>query len=425
MSELWDITSTNANTTNRTAQGDTGSEYSGNRFQYPITDDNYSAYGIFRITVLSASLVISGFGNGFVLWTSSKNVFNRQYARVHVLLVSLSLSDLLQAPCQMMPQLVTGITKTWILGDSICKIHALTRSMLANVSVSTLSIITLERFLNVESIDGNVHLTIYSCAVVSVWILQAVLAAPLAVWNVVATYGPLTKCHIPFSVLQDTLDYTVAVRVVAFFLPLGVLWLGNLGVIYKLRRMDRKIMPLTAGVVMNTVRKRRSRKVTVTCLMLAIVFTITLTPFQAALLTVQTATNKMAMSALDMLSYLWLLSVVNCCVNPIIYGFFLKNLKQRMLQTCLCLRHAESASQDSGPPKGITKLFSRSSGPTRNAQVVLAGSTTCASRSEQAPRHSPGQERHSAPVGGHLAMPSVTTEHASRRQLSDPSACKG
>ena len=98
------------------------------------------------------------------------------------------------------------------------------------------------RFLNVESIDGNAHLTLYACAVVCVWVLQAALAAPLSVWNIVVTYGPLRKCHIPFSTLPETLDYTVAVRVVAFFCPLGILWIGNLGVIYKLRRMDRRVI---------------------------------------------------------------------------------------------------------------------------------------------------------------------------------------
>ncbi|RUS90879.1 hypothetical protein EGW08_001386 [Elysia chlorotica] len=237
---LYNDTSNHTNTTNGTAQEDVGSETGGNRFQYPVLDSSYSAYDRFFIAFLSASLVVSGVGNGCVLWTSSKNVLRRQYARLHVLLVSLSLSDLLQGPCQVMPQLVEGIMRTWVLGDSICRIHALTRSMLANISVSTLSIISLERFLNIDSIDGNVHLATYSCAIVCVWVLQAVLAAPLAVWNVLATYGPLQRCRIPFSVLQDAQDYTVIVRVLAFFLPLGVLWVGNLGVIYKLRRTDRK-----------------------------------------------------------------------------------------------------------------------------------------------------------------------------------------
>ncbi|GFS09534.1 opsin Gq1, partial [Elysia marginata] len=147
-------------------------------------------------------------------------------------------------------------------------------------------------FLNVESIDGNAHLAVYASAIACVWVLQAALAVPLAVWNVVATYGPLTRCHIPFSKLPETLDYTVAVRVVAFFLPLGILWIGNMGVIYKLRRMDRKIMPFASGVTANPVRKRRNRKVTLTCVMLAIVFTVNLTPFQVALLVVQTATDR-------------------------------------------------------------------------------------------------------------------------------------
>ncbi|GFR62209.1 long-wavelength rhodopsin [Elysia marginata] len=146
MSELWENTTTDANRTNRTGEEDNGSRFGGNRFRFPVPDDGYYAvFDIFQMTVLTTTLVLSSIGNGFVVWTSSKNVIQRQYARLHVLLVSLALSDLLQGPCQIMPQLVRTILKTWSLGDSICRIHALTRSMLANVSVSTLAIITLER----------------------------------------------------------------------------------------------------------------------------------------------------------------------------------------------------------------------------------------------------------------------------------------
>ena len=100
MSELWDNATTNTTTANQSTEGDRGSGF-GKRFHYhPVIDDGYSSFNIFEIAFLSAILVISSVGNGYVLYASSMNVIKRKYARLHMLVVSLALSDFLQGPCQ-------------------------------------------------------------------------------------------------------------------------------------------------------------------------------------------------------------------------------------------------------------------------------------------------------------------------------------
>ncbi|KAH9525578.1 hypothetical protein Btru_001751 [Bulinus truncatus] len=60
---------------------------------------------------------------------------------LHVLILSLSLADILQGLFQTLPYLLQVIIGEWSCGELMCKIHAVARAMLANVSISTLAII--------------------------------------------------------------------------------------------------------------------------------------------------------------------------------------------------------------------------------------------------------------------------------------------
>ncbi|GFO09705.1 somatostatin receptor type 2 [Plakobranchus ocellatus] len=277
------------------------------------------------------------------------------------------------------------------------------------------------RFLNVESIDGNANLKTYICAVVVVWISQAALASPMAVWNTVVSYGSSRKCQIPFSDLPQTLDYTLAMRVIAFFCPLCIMWICNLGVIYKLRRMDRKILPLAGGVSGHAMRKRRSRKVTLTCLMLAGVFTVNLTPFQILLLITQTGTPTQVRSAINAMQYVWLLTVLNCCLNPFIYGFVFQNLKRRIAQNCFCLKQREATSQRFGPPKSNTNFNTENSGGQNFLQAISTLSTNAAT-SDSGANEQWQQQQQQQEQQQHLQVPSVqkgdSTDTAYRKRNS-------
>uniref|UniRef100_A0A2C9L000 G-protein coupled receptors family 1 profile domain-containing protein n=1 Tax=Biomphalaria glabrata TaxID=6526 RepID=A0A2C9L000_BIOGL len=156
--------------------------------------------------------------------------------------------------------------------------------MLANITISTLAIIAVIRFVNIEVFDRVRNLKGYIIALIVVWLLQCGVSVPNGIWNTVL--ATTKTCSIPFENLNRTKEYTLIVRVLCFFVPLVVMWLSNVGVVIKMRASSLKVQPFSAHINYAMQRHRRHRRVTLTCLFLALVFTINLTPFEASLIVI-------------------------------------------------------------------------------------------------------------------------------------------
>nr|KAI8742520.1 somatostatin receptor type 5-like [Biomphalaria glabrata] len=202
--------------------------------------------------------------------------------------------------------------------------------MLANITISTLAIIAVIRFVNIEVFDRVRNLKGYIIALIVVWLLQCGVSVPNGIWNTVL--ATTKTCSIPFENLNRTKEYTLIVRVLCFFVPLVVMWLSNVGVVIKMRASSLKVQPFSAHINYAMQRHRRHRRVTLTCLFLALVFTINLTPFEASLIVIHVDSGLTKQLSLNVLEYLWLLTVLNTCVNPFIYGFCFKDLRQRLVR---------------------------------------------------------------------------------------------
>ncbi|KAH9525577.1 hypothetical protein Btru_001746 [Bulinus truncatus] len=287
-------------------------------------------FQIFESVFLITCLIVSTMGNGYVIWLSKQRLKQKNAVCLHVLILSLSLADILQGLFQTLPYLLQVIIGEWSCGELMCKIHAVARAMLANVSISTLAIIAFNRCINIETLDGIRNMKGYVVAIAMVWMLQAGVAAPFGVWNTVLATSK--TCNIPLDNLMKTKEYTLITRVVCYFLPLVAMWLCNIGVILKLKASTNRIQPFSAHVSCDVNRQRRHHRVTVTSLLLATIFTINLTPFESALIVLQMDTSVNKKMALNILEYLWLLTVLNSCVNPFIYGLCFKDFRQRLSQ---------------------------------------------------------------------------------------------
>ncbi|CAL1528920.1 unnamed protein product [Lymnaea stagnalis] len=288
-----------------------------------------SNFQIFEAVFLSCCLLVSTLGNGCVIWVSKHRLKRQKSASLHVLVLSLALADILQGLCQIAPMLAKIVAGEWICGEVVCKVHAVTRSMLVNISISTLAIIAMERFAYIEAFDRASSVKGYVVVMVMIWLVQCGVAAPVGVWNTV--YSSPRTCNIPFDQLTRSKEYTLVIRVACYFVPLVIMWLCNVGVVYKLRASSKRVQPFTAGLANDAMRRRRSRRVTIICLMLAVIFTVNLTPFQAALIVLQESSVIDKVQFIKTMEYLWLLTVLNSCINPFVYGIFLKEFRQRLL----------------------------------------------------------------------------------------------
>jgi len=76
--------------------------------------------------------------------------------------------------------------------------------------------------------------------VIGIWIYNALFNSPLIVWSNVhrASWGDLS-CY---SVSDPA--YSLAARIVNFYVPLAITWTSNVGIIYRLRKSVNKASPV-------------------------------------------------------------------------------------------------------------------------------------------------------------------------------------
>nr|KAG5692623.1 hypothetical protein BaRGS_003513 [Batillaria attramentaria] len=254
-------------------------------------------------------MVISLVGNVIVCAIMSPKIWRGNSIPLNVLVLSLAVSDVLKIGLEILPQAISYVNlQQWTMGEFACKANAVFRSVFSNVSISTIALISFERraiieiiaeerlplisteirFRSMDKPDGAAFSTrSLSVALLLVWVWNTAAASPQAIWfTTVATRAGI-QCTIPFTASPVTALYTVLTRVVNFFIPLVISWVCYLGVINKMRISRTKVDHAGTSVQQNNARARVLRRVTITCFLLMTLFTITLAPFQLALVVLQ------------------------------------------------------------------------------------------------------------------------------------------
>ena len=264
-------------------------------------------------------IVIGGIGNSLVLYVVAKNKYMR--SPKNLLIANLALADItfivICAPF--------AIPLHWPFGNIFCKIWKTTNYCTAIVSVYTLALISIERFLAiiypVKSISWRTNLNIW-IAITTTWIIVLIFCAPIPFsYSAIRRADNHSYCRFSYDEKNSILPkyweqyFRVLFFLAGFMLPMLVM-VGLYSIMsYKLWKQDH-----VSGKSFVNIKK--NRQIVKLFIVVVTAFGVCWIPIHICNLLqvwgISTSTTPFLV-AFKLTSHA--MAVSNSWINPIIYGF--------------------------------------------------------------------------------------------------------
>ena len=255
---------------------------------------------IFVLIVVGNSLTIHVVRNNRNL-TSIKNYYYGYY------IVNLSISDLLVGlvclPTTVLYYIFPG---RWKFGLFLCKLFPTLQIIVVSASISTLTVITFERFSAiVHPLQPRSTLRKLKIRIIAIWIFSTMIASP---------------SFLAYEINSDQMCeergisqwYTIMLFLVNYAVPLAFIFLTYLRMLYELRKQA------PTGSKRELTTHKRFIKLTI---ILVLSFALCYLPGNIIFFVFEYTVVQMDPQTLTtMLQYFHILVWVNSCLNPFIYG---------------------------------------------------------------------------------------------------------
>ncbi|XP_019958372.2 somatostatin receptor type 5-like [Paralichthys olivaceus] len=218
----------------------------------------------------------------------------------------------------------------WPFGDFFCKVYMTADAMSQFSSTICLTVMSIDRYLAVVyPIRSSKWRKPQVAKVlnVMVWVVSFLIGLPVTIYSGVQT--ELNTCNITWPEPNDlwSIVFILYTSILGFFGPLFVISLCYLIIVIKVR---------SAGVRAGLTKRRRSeRKVTRMVVIIVLVFVLCWLPFFTANIVNLVYIIPESNATATVYFSLVILTYVNSCANPILYGFLSDNFKQSF-QKVLC-----------------------------------------------------------------------------------------
>lgn len=224
----------------------------------------------------------------------------------------------------------------WPYGDFFCKVCMTADAMSQFASTFCLTVMTIDRYLAVvHPIRSSKWRKPQVAKILNgmVWVISFVVVLPVTVYSHVQK--GLDICNISWPYPQElwSIVFILYTSILSFFGPLVVFCICYLLIVIRVR---------SAGVRAGVTKRRKSeRKVTRMVVIIVLVFVLCWLPFYTTNIVnlihiiPENKTNTIIYFFLVILTY------VNSCANPILYGFLSENFNQSFQQV-LCIHKANS-----------------------------------------------------------------------------------
>ena len=295
-------------------------------------------------------ILLSLFGNMVVVRVVHKN--RRMRTITNYLIINMSLADLLTTVFNMLPTLywIFRGLDVWAIGgwigDALCKLLNFAQSVSITVSVFTLCAIAFDRFFAIfRPLKRVITFRVAKVIIATSWLSSIVVSGPqLYVLTTTGEKG-LAQCvenwEPPFDAATAPRDYTVALFVLLYALPLAVIASLYTVIMLKLWRRRAPGQELTSNQENKDKTNRKVLKMLVT---VVIVFALSWLPLYVRMFVMFAESDRFVCGLPYDMDFLTLyLGHANSAVNPYIYVIFNENYR-RGFRTVLSRRDRRSKS---------------------------------------------------------------------------------
>lgn len=237
-----------------------------------------------------------------------------------------------------------SVLSYWLYGDFLCKVYMTADAMSQFTSIFCLTAMSIDRYLAVVHPIRSAKwrrpkvAKVFNCLV---WVLSFLVVLPIAIYSELQDH--FNSCNMSWPDPQDLWStvFILYTAILGFFAPLLVICLCYLLIVIKVRSASMR-----AGM---TTRRQSERKVTRMVVIIVVVFVMCWLPFFATnMVNLVHIIPETSVSAVFYF-FIVILTYVNSCANPFLYGFLSDNFKQSFRKV-LCLHKGKGV--DAHPSRG-------------------------------------------------------------------------
>ncbi|XP_017539065.1 chemokine-like receptor 1 [Pygocentrus nattereri] len=271
-------------------------------------------------------------GNGLVIWITGYNV---KKTVISTWYLSLAVSDIIF--CFTLPfSVVFVVKKAWPFGLFMCKFRSFILWLNMYSSIFLLVIISVDRCVLVMfPVWAHNKRTIRKASVIVVfaWIIAAVCSTPSAVFRVIkhSTYKK-TTCSYKYSYRKNYIATVTCRFVSSFVIPFLIIFICFVVILQKLKSNHR-------------VRFKKPFKIMT---VLIVNFLICWLPYHTLLL-IQLHKYKLSIA---IQRFCFILVSANSCLNPFLYAFMGKDIKEQCYAFRLKIENAIKEEEDQNTSQG-------------------------------------------------------------------------
>ncbi|XP_049416421.1 somatostatin receptor type 5-like isoform X1 [Epinephelus fuscoguttatus] len=218
----------------------------------------------------------------------------------------------------------------WPYGDFFCKVCMTADSMSQFSSTFCLTVMSIDRYLAVVHPIRSAKwrkpqvAKVFNCMV---WVVSFLIVLPVTIYSHVQE--EFNTCNITWPEPRElwSIVFILYTSILGFFGPLFVICLCYLLIVIKVRSAGAR-----AGL---TKRRKSERKVTRMVVIIVLVFVLCWMPFYTTNIVNLFHTIPENNTTAAVYFFLVILTYVNSCANPVLYGFLSDNFKQSF-QKVLC-----------------------------------------------------------------------------------------